>query len=54
MKHFYFLLFYFCFCSAQAETFSTWIASYSLTGGNAAFDADPDNDGLPNGIVQQN
>ena len=36
--------------SAQAETYSAWIAGYSLTGGDAAFDADPDNDGLANGI----
>jgi len=49
--HFCFLISAFCFVSVcRAETFATWIASYSLTGGNAAFAADPDNDGLPNGI----
>lgn len=36
--------------SLRAETYSSWIASYSLTGDDAAFDADPDNDGLANGI----
>lgn len=33
---------------AQAVTLDAWIASYGLTGGNAADDADPDKDGMPN------
>lgn len=32
----------------QAETFEAWVASYSLTGDNAATTADPDGDGIPN------
>lgn len=34
--------------AATALTFEAWVASYSLTGGDAAESADPDNDGLPN------
>jgi hypothetical protein len=33
---------------AHAITLDAWIASYGLTGGNAADDADPDKDGMPN------
>lgn len=36
--------------SLRAESYTSWIASYSLTGDDAAFDADPDHDGLANGI----
>lgn len=32
----------------QAETYAHWIASYGLTGADAAPDADPDHDGIPN------
>lgn len=34
--------------SADAVTFEDWIATYSLTGDDAAYDADPDFDRLPN------
>lgn len=34
--------------AAKAITFTTWVASYSLTGDDAAADADPDDDGIPN------
>lgn len=34
--------------SAQAVTYSAWIASYGLSGANAAETADPDHDGIPN------
>lgn len=32
----------------HAVTFSAWVASYGLTGGDATATADPDADGLPN------
>lgn len=32
----------------RAETYSQWAASFGLSGGNAAANADPDNDGFPN------
>lgn len=50
MKHFCFFISAFCFLqvSATAESFASWVASYSLTGGDAAEAADPDNDRLPN------
>ena len=34
----------------SAAGFDAWAASKGLTGGDAAFDADPDNDGLDNGL----
>ena len=34
--------------SAWAITYADWVASYGLTGDNAAATADPDNDGVPN------
>lgn len=33
-----------------ASPFAAWASSKSLTGADAAFDADPDHDGIPNGI----
>lgn len=32
------------------SAFDTWASGYGLTGGNAAFDVDPDNDGVKNGL----
>ena len=38
--------------TAQVATndFASWAADNGLTGSDAAFDADPDNDGVPNGL----
>lgn len=45
----YLILFAFLFtASAQAVTFTEWIASYGLTGEDAETDSDPDNDGIVN------
>lgn len=33
---------------AQAITYAAWIASYGITGADAAISADPDHDGVPN------
>ena len=33
-----------------ANDFANWAANNGLTGSEAAFDADPDNDGIPNGL----
>jgi len=35
---------------APSSAFDTWASGFGLSGGNAAFDADPDNDGLKNGL----
>lgn len=37
-----------CAFSAKAETFAEWADSYGLTGDDAAYDADPDFDRIPN------
>ena len=36
--------------SMTSSGYDSWAASKGLTGGDAAFDADPDNDGLNNGL----
>ncbi len=36
--------------TATPPSFVAWIAGYGLTAGNAAADADPDLDGMPNGL----
>ena len=33
-----------------SSSFTSWIAAHGLTGATAAFDADPDRDGIPNGL----
>ena len=35
---------------SSGNTFSNWAANNGLTGADAAFNADPDNDGIPNGL----
>lgn len=47
MKTPLFILFALC-APLYGITFEAWVASYSLTGGNAAENADPDADGFPN------
>lgn len=48
MKHFLLLFLVLAALPAQAISYATWVASYSLTGSDALETADPDHDGMSN------
>lgn len=48
MKRIFIFALLLCALPAQAITYADWIASFGLTGADAAASADPDHDGVPN------